>query len=161
MELETEEIKPDEIPTPATPLPKPAGFVRRAIAFMIDLACLGLLYLVPFTFGLFGLYLSEGDVTSVPSLIAPFVSLWSVLFIGYFTFFHIHSGQTPGKRIIRITVVGKEGELLSHWVGFLRSFASFFFLFFFPIGFFMAMFGEKKRALHDMLIGSQVVFSQD
>jgi uncharacterized RDD family membrane protein YckC len=135
--------------------------VRRALAFIIDFIFLEFLYLIPASFGLFGLYLSKVKIPDPASLLSPFVSIWILLFIGYFTFFHIHSGETPAKRIVRIKVVNKEGRPLSHWAGFFRSLLSLFLLFFFPLGFLIAIFGKKKRGLHDFLIGSHVVFSQD
>lgn len=155
----TSAVIPMEATPPIAGHVAPAGFVRRALAFIIDFIFLNFLYLIPATLGVFGLYLSKGEVPDLTSLLAPFVSIWIVLFIGYFTFFHIHSGETPAKRIVRIKVVNKEGKPLSHWAGFLRSLLSLFLLAFFPLGFLVAIFGKKKRALHDFLIGSYVVCS--
>jgi uncharacterized RDD family membrane protein YckC len=179
MELEPEDIKPAEevieakvaeaipaaLPPPLPPPPagraSPAGFIRRTLAFTIDFIFLNFLYLIPFTFGLFGLYLSKGEISPMASLISPFVSIWLILFIGYFTFFHAHFGQTPAKGIVRIKVVNKEGEPLSHFRALLRSLLSLFSFIFFSLGFLFAIFGKKKQGLHDMLIGSHVVLSQD
>ncbi len=172
-EIEAGVVSKDETPTP--PLPPttepcpagraspagatcPAGFVRRALAFVMDFIFLNFLYGILALFGLLGSYLSKGEVSSFSSLIAPFVSIWFVLFIGYFTFFHAHSGQTPAKQIIRIKVVNKEGVNLSHWTALFRSFLSLFSLLFFSMGFLFAAFG-KKRGAHDMLARSYVVLS--
>ncbi|MBI3358924.1 MAG: RDD family protein [Nitrospirae bacterium] len=135
----------------------PAGFVRRTLAFVIDFSLLGFLWCILALFGFSGLYLSKGELPSTAALIAPFVSIWFVLFIGYFTFFHSHSGQTPAKRLIRIKVVDKEGNLLFHWAALFRSLLSLFSLLFFSVGFLFAMFGKKKQGLHDMLVRSYVV----
>ena len=170
---ETDNIKPEAVPIvedappplfppmlpPQTELFVPAGFVRRALAFIIDFIFLGFLYLIPFAFGLLGLYLSKGAVADLTALFAPFVSIWLVLFIGYFTFFHVHSGQTPAKQIVRIKVVNKKGAHLSHCAGLFRSFLSLFFLAFFSVIFLMIIFGKKKQGLHDMLASSYVVLS--
>ena len=134
-----------------------AGFMRRGLAFMIDFIFLECLYGILASFGFLGLYLSKGEVPDLSSLIAPFVSIWFVLFIGYFTFFHAHSGKTPAKQIIRIKVVHIEGMPLSHWMALWRSCVSLFSFIFFIFGFLFAMFGKKKQGLHDMLARSYVV----
>ncbi|MEK7703143.1 MAG: RDD family protein [Nitrospirota bacterium] len=140
---------------------RPAGFVRRFIAFLIDFVVLGFLYLIVSLFGFLGIFLSRGwDFSS--DLMEPFGAIWFVLVIGYFTFFHAQSGQTPAKRIIRIKVVNKEGVLLSHGNALLRSMGyllSFGFLG--GLGFLISIFGKHKRALHDFITGSYVVLSAD
>jgi len=140
----------------------PAGFLRRALAFMIDLVLIQFLYIILSLFGVLGLQLAVDDfLLSSPSLtgyVAPFVAAWLLLFIGYFTFFHATEGWTPAKKIIRIKVVNDQGMLLPHWVALLRSFAYFLSFLFFCFGFLMALFG-KKRGLHDRLTGSYVVLS--
>jgi uncharacterized RDD family membrane protein YckC len=137
----------------------PAGFVRRAIAFLIDFILIEFLYLVPAFFGLLGIYFSKGGEVS-PDFIEPFIAIWIVLFIGYFSFFHAHTGQTPAKRIMRIKVINKEGAFLSHGVSLFRSVGYLFsFGFLGGAGFLMALFGKKKRALHDFITGSQVILS--
>jgi len=155
---------PEVLPPPAgRPSPagrtSPAGFVRRVLALMIDLVFLNLLYVIVCLFGVLGAYLSKGESASLFSLIAPFVSIWFILFIGYFTFFHAHNGQTPAKQIIRIKVVNKEGVPLSHWAALFRSFLSLISLVFFSVGFLFAIFGKKKQGLHDMIACSYVVLS--
>jgi len=152
---------PPPLPPPTEPLTPqdlatPAGFLRRAIAFMIDCFFIGFLYTILAFFGVLGVYLSKGEAASASSLMAPFLSIGFVLYIGYFTFFHARLGQTPGKRLIRIKVVDKNGNLLSHWTALLRSFAYLFSSMFFCAGFLIAIFGKKKRGLHDFLVGSYV-----
>jgi uncharacterized RDD family membrane protein YckC len=141
-----------------------AGFVRRALAFMIDLVLLHFLYFILFLVGVSGIQLSGGDFlfssASLMGQAAPFVAAWFLLFIGYFTFFHAVEGQTPAKKILRIKVVNDKGMLLPHWVVLLRSCGYFLSFLFFGFGFLMALFG-KKRGLHDRLTGAYVVLSSD
>ena len=141
-----------------------AGFLRRALAFLIDLVLLHLLYLMLSIFGVLGMQLATDaplfSSSSLMSSAAPFISAWVLLFIGYFTFFHAAEGQTPAKKILRIKVVNKGDALLPHWVALLRSCGYFLSISFLGIGFLMSMFG-KKRGLHDWLTGSYVVLSTD
>ncbi len=147
-------------PVPLRPA-TPAGFLRRALAFLIDLAILDFLYIILAFFGVLGMGFSGEDfLPSSLRVFIPFIAAWFVLFVGYFTFFHLNEGQTPGKRIIRIKVVNKEGELLSHGAVLLRSLGYFLSFCFLGLGFLMAIVGKKKRCLHDFLTGSLVILSE-
>jgi len=144
--------------------PVGAGFLRRVLAFTIDLMLLNFLYLILSLFGVLGRQLATDtslfSSSSLMSSVAPFISAWVLLFIGYFTFFHAAEGQTPGKKVLRIKAVNREGVLLPHWVALLRSCGYFLSFSFLGFGFLMSMFG-KKRCLHDWLTGAYVVLSAD
>lgn len=144
---------------------RPAGFLRRAVAFGIDIFIIQLLYLIVMVTGLLAIRLSMGESVSfsgedslVP-LMAPFVGAWFCLFFGYFTFFHSDSGQTPAKMLIRIKVVTSEGIPPSPLRALLRTFFYFFSSFFFGLGFLIAIFEKKKRALHDLLARTEVILA--
>jgi hypothetical protein len=81
-----------------------------------------------------------------------------ILAAGYFTYMlAAHGGQTLGKRIAGIAVVRPDGSPLTYgraflrWVGYLVSMITMF------IGFFMAAFTDRKRALHDYIADTRVV----
>ncbi len=139
------------------------GFLRRAIAFSIDLIIVQFLYLILFIVGTFAINLSlkeaAASATDV-SMMVPFVSVWFFLFICYFTYFHSKGGQTPAKMIIRIKVVTHEGTDPSTCRSFFRSLGYFMSCLFFGIGFLVVLFEKKGRGLHDMLVGTQVVLSE-
>ena len=157
--VEPEAPKPELPPAPQL---APAGFLRRALAFSIDLLIVGLLYLILILVGAFGMTLaSDGTipigVASTPP--SPFITVWFFLFTGYFTFFHSYGGQTPAKRLIRIKVVSLQGEPLSPLQAFIRTVGYSLSALFFGFGFFLAIFEKKGRALHDLISRSQVVLS--
>jgi len=90
----------------AEPL-NPAAFLRRAVATMIDLSIVSLLYVGFLALGILGAslgaqvsgarYLSRDLATA---LVGPFMALWlgvSGIYIGLFTRF---GGQTPGKMLL-------------------------------------------------------------
>lgn len=165
--IEKEEVPFNEpAPLPLVSVSPPAGFIRRAVAFMIDFFIIELLYLFLLGMGIWGMQLSKGGggdfFPSEPvlaSLAAPFITVWFFLFLGYFTFFHSYDGQTPAKMIIRIKVAAETGSPPSVFQSLLRSFGYFISGFFFGFGFFFSIFERKKRALHDLLVGTQVVLS--
>ena len=155
---------PEPETAPPTPPLQPAGFVRRAVAFSIDLLILGFLSLILLTAGVLGIVwpLNGGGMilspeNSAPPFLSHFISAGFFLFIGYFTFFHAHGGQTPAKMIVRIKVVGVKGAPLTPFQALARAFGYFLSSFFLGFGFFLSIFEKKKRALHDLLTHTQVV----
>lgn len=152
-------------PLPAVPPVQPAGFLRRAVAFLIDTFILQLLYLIIMIVGFLAIRLSMGETfsfaeeASLVPMIAPFVAAWFCLFFGYFTFFHAYGGQTPAKMLIRIKVVTLEGAPLSPLRALLRSFCYFLSSFFFGFGFLIAILEKRKRALHDLLTRTEVILA--
>lgn len=163
---------PDSPPTLSEEKPEdvaaaqPAGFLRRAVAFLIDFFIIEMLYLVLLVAGFFAVRMSTGgeglllsEEGSLTPLVAPFVAAWFCLFLGYFTFFHAYGGQTPAKMLIRIKVVTSGAVPLSPFRALVRSFGYFLSSFFFGFGFFIALFEKKKRAMHDLLTRTEVILA--
>jgi len=143
-------------------IPRPAGFIRRAVAFGLDLLILTGLYLLLFLVGIMGIGFAEdaGGGFALSGELAPFLSGGLFLFFGYFTFFHAYDGQTPAKMILRIRVVTMDGSRLSPFHSALR--ATGYFLsgpLSFGFGFLVSIVEGRKRALHDLLTYSQVILS--
>ncbi len=162
--IERESIH-SETASPAAIL-QPAGFIRRAVAFIIDFFIIEFLYLILMGMGVWGVQLSgagTGDFfpseSGLASLATPFIAAWFFLFIAYFTFFHSYDGQTPAKMIVRIKVAAESGAPLPFFQALARSFGYFISGFFFGFGFLLSIFERKKRALHDFLVRSYVVLS--
>lgn len=83
--------------------------------------------------------------------------LWLVEAV-YEAFFLTKRGGTPGKLIVGIRVIRPEGEGLSFWRGFARFFAQILSGWIFGVGYIMAAFDDEKRALHDRLCDTRVVY---
>jgi len=132
---------------------RPAGFWIRAVAALIDFAVFGLVQL---SFRLIGAKLVGPDAQSVASF-KPIVTFFTLVFAGaYTTVLHAFGGQTIGKLIVGVRVVGGDGgvpslgtALLRH-LGYFASGAVFF------LGFAMAGLRADKRALHDLIAGTRV-----
>jgi uncharacterized RDD family membrane protein YckC len=151
-------------PLPPPPF-QPAGFIRRGVAFVIDL---GLIYFLYFLLWIVGIVALTGSVkrgSMIDEILSPpifplFVSVWFFLFVGYFTFFHSYDGQTPAKMIVRIKVITKTGETLSPFRAFWRTLGYFVSgPLLWGLGFLMTLFDRKSRALHDRIARSLVVLA--
>ena len=143
-----------------------AGFGRRAIAWLLDLLIVDGLYLVFFAIGRIGLRLGlHAAGTTAPSmdliadLLTPYAILWVVLYVVYVGFFTRSGGQTPGKMLLGIRVVHRDGRdptISQAWfrpLGYAVSGLPF------GLGFLLAVVPPRKVALHDLLTGTRVVRS--
>jgi uncharacterized RDD family membrane protein YckC len=154
------------LPPPPPPPPlQPAGFIRRGVAFVIDL---GLVYCLCFILWMVGLIALTGSVNRgsmldalfSPPLFSVFVSVLFFLFVGYFTFFHSCDGQTPAKMIVRIKVVTKDGGTLTPFRSFWRTLGYFVSgPLLSGLGFLIPLFDRKGRALHDRIARSLVILA--
>jgi uncharacterized RDD family membrane protein YckC len=131
---------------------RPAGFWVRAVAFAIDaVVCT----LVQMSFNALG-YLLIGSAGE-GSAAGPTAFFFTVIFAGaYWTTLHMVAGQTLGKSIVGVRVVGTDGALLTFGPAFLRYLASGLSLAIAGFGYLMAGLRRDKRALHDLIAGSRV-----
>jgi uncharacterized RDD family membrane protein YckC len=135
------------------PALRPAGFWIRAGALAIDLVVFGL---VQTSFGMLATVLIgpsiEGDGSQNPSVL-----VFTLLFTAaYTTVLHTVAGQTIGKSLAGIRVVGTDGALLTVGPALLRYLAYYVSLIPLGFGFLVAALRRDKRALHDLIAGSRV-----
>jgi uncharacterized RDD family membrane protein YckC len=138
------------------------GLVTRAIAFAIDGAIINLAAIVVAigaALALSVLQLPESLDPVLAALGAAAFLLWS---IGYFVFFWSSTGETPGDRVMRIRVCMADGggpprpfRALVR-LGALSLAAIPLFL-----GLLTILVDQRRRGLHDMLVGTVVVASPD
>jgi uncharacterized RDD family membrane protein YckC len=96
-----------------------------------------------------------------------FIALLFLFFLLYHTGFHTYKGQTPGKRILNIKVVGKNGERVSWWRALWRTITYVLapvlvsiLCMGVPVGwiiFLWPLVHKEHRALHDILAGTWVI----
>lgn len=132
---------------------RPAGFWRRLVAVLVDFMLFGAVRvsLAVVAAGVWG-----GDVEDTPvfqSSIAAFTFVFTAL---YTSILHAAGGQTLGKMLVGVRVMGTDGELLTFGAALLRYFAYYASLLPLGAGFVMAGLRRDKRALHDLLAGSRV-----
>jgi uncharacterized RDD family membrane protein YckC len=135
------------------------GLVTRGIAFAIDAAVINLVAIV--VAGGVALALS---VLSVPenSLDTALIAIGGALFlawsVGYFVTFWSTTGQTPGSRLMRITVCGADdGSVLRPRRAAFRFACLVLAAIPLLAGFLPILFDDRRRGLHDMLAGTVVV----
>lgn len=133
-----------------------AGFWKRAAAIIVDSLIIGLVArLGGEALGAIIADLSGGGQVAVMLTTAAMTLL---LYALYFAFFHSAFNQaTPGKMIVGIRVLRSDGEPIGFLRGLARYFATIPSGILLGIGYLMAAFTERKRALHDMLCDTVVV----
>jgi uncharacterized RDD family membrane protein YckC len=155
----------DPLPLPAaSPAPAPAGspyagLATRALAFAIDAAVINAAaWFVALVVGLCLSLVSLPDVVEAILVgIGALAALcWSV---AYFVTFWSTTGQTPGDRVLEIRVQSADGAvLLSGRRALVRALALPLSAIPFCAGFLLILFDGRRRALHDRLAGSVVVY---
>ena len=151
-----------------------AGFVTRAIAFVIDiliinvsvLAITGVVMLIlNFFYQLYMLMpLAPNEridnfsswISGIVALLALIIMLWL-----YPTVFWMINGQTFGKRIMGLRVVRMSGEEMTFFRGLIRVFGYLVSALALFLGFIWVIFSDKRRGWHDMLAGTCVIYSWD
>lgn len=142
-----------------------AGFWRRFFAYITDLIIIQILYSILLFIGFLAVRFGTEDFNTYPSsdlilsLAIPFFLIYLLLFLTYFTTFFSIGGQTPGKMIFGMKVVTRNGDSIGLGFSLLRSFGYFASIFFFGLGFLIALFNKRRRALHDFLSVSYVIRS--
>jgi uncharacterized RDD family membrane protein YckC len=132
---------------------RPAGFWIRAVAALIDFAVFGLVQL---SFRLLGARLVGPDPDSVASF-RPIASFFTFVFaFAYTTVLHALGGQTIGKSIVGVRVVGGDDGAPALGAALLRHLGYFASAAIFTVGFLMAGLRADKRALHDLIAGTRV-----
>ena len=136
-----------------------AGLVTRTLAFAIDIAIIDAAALV--TGGIVALGLSAlklpDDVKTV--LVAVGAALALVWGVGYFAWFWSAAGQTPGDRVLGLQVVRADTDRpISLRRAIARVGALVLSAIPFCAGFLMILFDDRRRALHDRLVKTVVVY---
>ena len=143
-----------------------SGFFRRALAFIIDLFIISLpttIIFAPMVALQTIVFAENPNGTLQTGLLGTTVFCWQLasLLVAWLYFTILESGakqSTWGKRILGIKVVGATGERISFGRATGRFFCkSFLSPLLFQVGFIMAAFTNRKRALHDMIAEPYVV----
>jgi len=146
---------------------RPAGFFSRLEAFAIDLVILSVIQLVGAAF--IQAFLRFFKLTGLASYIQTVLEnsvyniaigsfLVTVLVIGYFTFLWTMVGFTPGKAVLGLKVVRKNGAKITFGRSLLRFFAYWISALPLFLGFFWVLWDSKRQSWHDKIAGTQVLY---
>lgn len=143
-----------------------AGFWKRVAAYVIDsfvLSAITWVVQMVVLAGMFGMSLG-GDPSDLMGGAGLFGMLFGMLILPlamnavYFAWMHSSGRQaTLGKMAVGIKVTDDNGHAISFAHGIGRFFASILSGLILCIGYVMAAFTDRKRALHDMVAGTLVV----
>ena len=138
------------------------GFFRRCGAFSIDLLVLFLFSVLLFYLLLIGYRVGLAANQEVLSLdqMEVFFRLFGLacLFFlaSYFVLLHRMGGQTVGKWIMGLRVVGTQGSPITSWQSVMRL-VGYLLSGFFGLGFLWILWSREKRGWHDWLADTWVV----
>lgn len=136
-----------------------AGLGTRLMAFLIDALILwGTLFALYFIALIFqiNVIIDPQFWSSISSAISVLISF--LIFWGYFIFFELKwSGQSPGKRTMKVRVIRDSGHPIDAISSLIRNIVRFADLFVFGLGFFVMFGNEQSRRLGDFAGGTIVV----
>ena len=140
---------------------KYAGFASRFTAFAVDVGVsLGVFLLALAAISFAALVLTGKDITwhrgDLWVIIA--YAIWAFI---YFAYSWAASGRTAGMALVGVRVVADDGADVSGRRAVVRTLAlplSFLFL---GLGFVGILVGDRRRALHDVIAGTAVIYSWD
>jgi uncharacterized RDD family membrane protein YckC len=139
------------------------GFWIRAAARIVDAILLNVVFLIvriPFGIAMFAPSTAQNPA-AVMAMIAPMllITLLSVVAAAcYEIFFIAKRGATIGKMIFGLKVIRADGSPVSLGLSTGRYFAQLVSSFTLGIGYFMAGFDDQKRALHDRICETRVIY---
>ena len=142
-----------------------AGFWIRFVALIIDGVITGIamrIIAIPLGLAVAGPLRSGGDASTMLTAIAGFSGLYSLIgfavFMAYEVFFLSTRGATPGKMLLGLKVIRADGLAISPGLAAGRCLGYVLDEFTLFIGFIMAGFDSEKRALHDRLCDTRVIY---
>ncbi len=139
------------------------GFWIRLMALVIDHIALLMILGIFIVVGFLALQMGSGGLGQTSyleqaTLILPtLIPLSVVLAAVYFTYLHGAWGRTIGKMILGLRVVRTDGQNLTYSRALVRTFAYAVSALPFFLGFLWVCFNKKKRGLHDLIAGTEVV----
>jgi uncharacterized RDD family membrane protein YckC len=135
-------------------------FIACAIDHAIQAIVLGLIAIAAAVLANFSIF--EQSFSSAPKWVyAVMVLLLFLIFAGYFAFFEwIWSGQTPGKRWLKLRVIREDGRPITFWEASVRNLLRSFDMMPFPfysIGLISVFSTNRDQRVGDMAAGTVVV----
>ncbi len=138
-----------------------AGFVTRLVAFVIDLLIVAItiatISLVSsFIMGQFPV----GQLTRLFVAILLFFTNLAV-YLGYYVGLWVFAGQTPGKALMGVRVISVDGGRITIRQALIRLGGYWLSAVILFLGYLRVLVDERRRALHDKLAGTLVIYSRD
>jgi len=130
------------------------GFFKRLLVISYDgLLLLGVIFLSALFFPL----LPDAFSHSLLGKIIIDVYLLSIIFL-FYGWFWTHGGQTLGMKVWNLYLVNADGKFISWKVAFIRFVTAILSLAILGLGFTWIMIDRRRRAWHDILSGTQILY---
>jgi uncharacterized RDD family membrane protein YckC len=139
-----------------------AGFWIRFVAWIIDAVILAIALTIldtPVEL-MMGVTRHIGDPTSMAGMIGILALINLALQCVYHAYFLSTRGATPGKMVLGLRVIRSDGSMLTAGQAVGRYFGYLLDGFTLMIGFIMAGFDSQKRALHDRICDTRVIYAK-
>jgi uncharacterized RDD family membrane protein YckC len=138
-----------------------AGFVSRFMAFIVDVLLIGAIFALTGHVVEYVVTAARGEpfqLSDTPIVADVALAGWAFFYSAYTL---ARAGRTPGMALVGLRVVRRDGSVLDGGRAVLRVlvFPLSFLVFF--LGFVMILIGRERRALHDVIAGTAVVYSWD
>jgi len=136
-----------------------AGFWIRLVAYIVDLVVMSVFGgVVGLIFGVGTFAVMSGHVTTDATMRIVGNLIGFIIGVSYETFMIGKFGATLGKIACKIKVVTAEGERVSYLRALGRYFSKFLSGIIVGLGYIMAGFDPEKRALHDRICNTRVIY---
>ncbi len=138
-----------------------AGFVTRLAAFAIDVITALTLFAVSaqvIEYVVSALIGTEEKLVDAPIVAAILLACWWVFYCAYPL---AQVGRTFGMTVVGLRVVRRDGSDLSGWHALLRVLVFPLDFALWGLGFIFILFRRDRRALHDLIAGSAVIYAWD
>jgi uncharacterized RDD family membrane protein YckC len=126
-----------------------AGLIDLLLLIGIDVA------VVYLTLRVTGLQNTVDDLRVLPAI--PFVGFLAIVAFSYVAAFTVAGGQTIGKMLLSLRVIGDDGRPVDAAGGMLRALGCMLVPITLGLSYLPALFTSDHRALHDRLAGTRVV----
>ena len=135
---------------------RPVGFWMRVIAYVIDQ-----ITLVAVSYAIFGRPIEPDSTTFEWGQIFNARFAYDMLTaVAYYTALNGYFGATLGKMVVGAKIVNLDGSRIGYLKAFLRFFASVLRAILCLAGYIMVAFREDKRGLHDLIVGTRVIYKR-
>jgi len=150
------EASKDATDTVASLMEVPSLAVRAGAGLIDVLLLVGIdLVVLYLTLRVTGLQNTLDDLRVLPPV--PFVGFLAIVMFGYVAAFTVAGGQTIGKMIFSLRVIGDDGRAIDAAGGMLRALGCMLVPITLGLSYLPALFTSDRRALHDRFAGTRVV----
>lgn len=138
-----------------------AGSVSRFVAFIIDVAVSSGLAALALAATSLAVQVVTGHSVSwsrTDIVVAILFAAWEFFYFGYSW---ASSGRTLGMALLGVRVVRADGQAIDPWRGVVRALVFPLSFLLFGLGFLGILVQHERRALHDLIAGTAVIYSWD